>query len=71
MTNATPLTDTQLDRIRETIRGTIEEWQASYRIEPDKTHGDLEALLVGAVMAMHQGGVITINSKAERPEGGV
>ncbi len=60
-------TDAQLDRIRETIRGTIEEWRASYRIEPDKTHGDLEALLVGAVMAMHQNRMITINQEAESP----
>ena len=67
----TPPTDAQLARIRETISGTIEEWRLSHGVEPDKTHHDLEGLLVGAIMAMQQGGVITINKQAEGPEGGV
>lgn len=58
-------TDAQLARIRETISGTMEEWRLSYRIEPRKEDYALECLLVAAVWAMHQGGTITINSKAE------
>ena len=67
----TPPTDAQLARIRSTISGTIEEWRSSHGVEPDKRHSDLEGLLVGAVLAMQQSGVITINKQAERPEGGV
>ena len=61
-------TDSRLARIRETIKGTIEEWRLSHGVEPDKRHHDLEGLVVGAILAMHQSGVITINSKAERPK---
>lgn len=61
-------TNAQLDRIRETIRGTIEEWLRDYGIPRDKSHGQLENRVIAAIAAMHQGGVITINSKAERPE---
>ena len=69
------LTDAQLARIRETIRATIEEWRLSYRIPHHKTHDDLECLLVGAVYAMHQGGVLVVQpinqGKPVGAEGGV
>lgn len=66
--NLTTLTDAQLDRIRETIRPTVEDWLTDYGIPRDESHGQLENRVVAAIAAMHQGGVITINSKAERPE---
>lgn len=70
----TPLTDDQLDRIRETIRPTVEDWLIDYGIPRDESHGQLENRVVAAITAMHQGGVIEvkpINQEAERPEGGV
>lgn len=69
---ATPLTDAQLARIRETISATIEEWRLSYRVAYHKTHRDLEALMVVAIYAMHENGVLTVNQvKLELAEGGV
>lgn len=67
----TPPTDAQLARIRETIKGTIEEWRLGHGVEPDKRHSDLEGLLVGAILAMQQAGTITINQEGGSPEGGV
>ena len=51
-----PSTD-QLDRIRETIKPTIEEWLIDYSIERDKSHGQLENRIVAAVAAIQQGGL--------------
>lgn len=64
----TPLTDAQIARIRETIRPTVEDWLTDYGIPRNESHGQIENRVVAAIAAMHQGGVITINSKAERPE---
>jgi hypothetical protein len=69
--NPTPLTDAQLDRIRQTVASTIEEWRMSYRVKPELNHRDLENMMVAAMVAMHQSGAITINNEAARPEGGV
>ena len=44
----------QLDRIRETIRPTIEEWLTDYHISRDKSHGQLENRMVAAVAAIQQ-----------------
>lgn len=64
-------TDAQLAPIRETIRAAIAEWRSSCRVAEDRTHIDLEAHLVGAVLAMAQGGVISIREEGGRPERGV
>jgi len=64
-------TDAQIDRIRETIRPTIEEWMTDYGVSRDKSHGQLENRIVAAIVAMQQSGVITINHEAKGPEGGV
>ena len=62
----TPLTDAQLDRIRETVRPTVEGWLTDYGIPRDKSHGQLENRVVAAIAAMHESGVLTINKQAER-----
>ena len=61
-------TDAQLAPIRETISATVGSSEASCHIERDKTHADLEGLLVGAVLAMAQAGVITINKESVRQD---
>ena len=65
MTDPTPLTDAQLDRIHDTIRPTVEDWLTDYGIPRDESHGQLENRVVAAIAAMHQGGVITINERAD------
>ena len=67
----TPLTTAQLDPIRETILPTVEDWLRDYGQQWDKSHQQLVNRVVAAIYAMHQCGVITINNKAEGPEGGV
>lgn len=54
MTTQTISTDTQLDRIRETVRPTIEEWLTDYGIQRNKSHGQLENRIVAADVAMQQ-----------------
>lgn len=63
-------TDAQLARLRETLRPTIEDWARDYGHTLGKEHVQLENRLVAALMAMHEAGTITINRKAEGPEGG-
>jgi hypothetical protein len=68
---ATPPTDAQLTRLRETLRPTIEDWARDYGLPWGKEHDQLENRLVAALVAMHTSGTITINNEAERPEGGL
>ena len=58
-----PITNDQLDRIRETIGPTVDDWLRDYGIPRDESHGQLENRVVAAISAMHQGGVITINQE--------
>jgi hypothetical protein len=69
--NPTPLTDAQLDHIRATVTATVDDWRRDYQIPEGKEHGQLVNRLVAAMMAMHQGGVLTINQVPEGAEGGV
>lgn len=64
-------TDAQLDRIRQTIEPTVNDWRTDYDIPEGKEHGQLVNRIVAAIAAMHQSGVLMINNEAGRPEGGV
>ncbi len=56
----TPLSDTQLDRIRETITPTVEDWHRDYEKPWDKTSDQLVNRIVASIYAMHQCRVLTV-----------
>lgn len=54
------LSPEQLDRIRQAIEPTVEDWLRDYGISADKSHGQLVNRVVAAVAALHQGGVLVV-----------
>jgi hypothetical protein len=69
-----PLTDTQLDRIRETVASTVEEWRNDYGVPECKEYRQLVNRLVAATEAMRQSGLIEvkpINNEPPQGKGGV
>ena len=64
----TPLTDEQLDRIRQTVASTVEEWRNDYGVPECKEYRQLVNRLVAATEAMRQSGVLTINQVPGRAE---
>jgi hypothetical protein len=43
-----------IERIRETITATIEEWLTDYGLTRDKSHGQLENRIVAAILAIQK-----------------
>lgn len=54
------LTPEQLDRIRETVGATIDDWLQDYGLSSDKAHRQLVNRVVGAILAMHQSDFLVI-----------
>lgn len=54
------LSPEQLDRIRQVIEPTVEDWLRDYGIARDKSHGQLVNRVVAAVVAMHQCSVLVV-----------
>lgn len=60
MTPNLMISDEQADRLRRTIRPTVEDWLRDYGLEWDKPHRQLVHRVVAAIAAMHQCGVLTV-----------
>ncbi len=54
------LSPVQLDRIRQTIGATIDDWLQDYGLSADKAHRQLVNRVVGAILAMHQNDFLVV-----------
>ncbi len=60
------LSPEQLDRIRQTLEPTVDDWLRDYGIPRDKTHGQLINRIVAAIAAMHQCDALTVQPERGR-----